>query len=214
VRPAVRAVAVGALSGLALLFIAPLLWMVSTSLKTDAQAISAHPALLPAPATVEGYGAILHAPDQPVLRWFLNSVLAAAAQSALVVSTSALAAYGLARLPLKGRKALFAMLMGTLLIPPITFLAPQFVLVARLGWVDTRWAVVVPGAAGAFGVFFLRQFFVSLPRELEEAARLDGAGPWRVFWHVVLPLSRPGGAAPPPRNIQTKNKQKRIPPFV
>lgn len=190
-RSAPRTLTIAALVALSLVFVTPLLWMLSTSLKTDAEAISAHPTLLPRTPTLQGYDSVIHAPNQPVLRWFLNSLLAAGAHSALVVSTSALAAYGLARLPLKGRKALFAMLIGTLLIPPITFLAPEFVLVARLGWVDTLWAVIVPGAAGAFGVFFLRQFFLSLPRELEEAALLDGAGPWRVFWYVVLPLSRP-----------------------
>jgi multiple sugar transport system permease protein len=179
------------LSALAVLFVAPLVWMISTSLKTDAEAISSTPSWIPAQPTLDGYTSILRAPNQPVLRWFLNSLVAAAAHALLVVATSALAAFALARLKPKGSAALTALIVGTLFIPPITFLAPQFVLVGRLGWVDTLWGVIVPGAASAFGVFFLRQFFLSLPKELEEAARLDGAGPWRVFWHVVLPLSKP-----------------------
>jgi multiple sugar transport system permease protein len=192
-----RALPPRALAGLLLLlalgalYVAPLVWMLSTSLKTDADAISTSPAWVPPSPTLEGYRTILTAPDAPVGRWFLNSVLAAAGQALLVVGTSAPAAYALARLRLPGGRAVFGLVVGTLFLPPITFLAPQFLVVGALGWLDTLWAVMVPGAASAFGVFFLHQFFASLPRELEEAARLDGASAWQVLRHVVLPLSRP-----------------------
>jgi multiple sugar transport system permease protein len=176
---------------LTLLYLAPLLWMVSTSFKTDAASVAPDPVWLPREPTLQGYTSITGATNAPVVRWFLNSLLAATGQALLVVVTSSLAAYALARLDFPGRRAVFGVVVGTLFIPPVTFLAPSFLLVGWLGWLDTLWAVTVPGAATAFGVFFLRQFFLPLPRELEEAAWLDGASPFQVFWHVILPLSRP-----------------------
>jgi len=85
----------------------------------------------------------------------------------------------------------FGAIIATLLVPPVVFLIPNYLIVQNLGWLDTLWAITVPGAAGAFGVFFLRQFFISLPPEIEEAARIDGAGDIRIFLQVVLPLARP-----------------------
>jgi multiple sugar transport system permease protein len=112
-------------------------------------------------------------------------------QSLLIVATAAMAAYALARMEFPGKRAIFAVIIGTLFIPPVILLIPNYLITSRLGWLDTLAAVIVPGAAGAFGVFFLRQFFIGLPVELEEAAALDGAGVWRTFFTVVLPLSRP-----------------------
>jgi multiple sugar transport system permease protein len=178
------------LIALSAMYVAPLVWMVATSFKTDADAVAAHPSWLPRAATVASYRAIIAAPEAPVLRWFANSVLAATGHALLVVVTSALAAYALARLEFRGKRLVSAVIIGTLFIPPVTFLTPNFLVVASLGWLDTLWAAIIPAAAGAFGVFFLRQFFLSLPHELEEAALLDGASRLEVFWHVVLPLSR------------------------
>ena len=127
----------------------------------------------------------------PVLRWLLNSVLAAGLQTLLIVVTAAMAAYAFARLEFPGKRVLFAIVLATLFVPPVILLIPNYLITSELGWLDTLAAVIVPGAAGAFGVFFLRQFFFSLPRELEEAAYLDGAGRFRTFVSVVLPLSRP-----------------------
>jgi multiple sugar transport system permease protein len=189
-RTRVPRTALIALVALSALYVAPLFWMVSTSFKTDADAVSSHPSFLPRPPTLASYRSILAAPDAPVLRWFANSLFAASAHAALLVATSALAAYALARLDFRGKRVLSAAIVGTLFIPPVTFLTPNFLIVAALGWVDTLWAAIVPGAAAAFGVFFLRQFFLSLPAELEDAARLDGASALQVFWHVILPISR------------------------
>ncbi len=176
---------------LTLLFVSPLIWMAVTSFKTSADAIAPDPQWIPATPTIGAYESTLGADDTPVFRWFINSVLAAAGQAILVVVTAALAAYALARMEFPGKKIVFAMIVSTLFVPGVILIIPNYEIVSRLAWLDSLPALIVPGAASAFGVFFLRQFFIGLPRELEEAALLDGAGPWRIFWSVVLPLSRP-----------------------
>lgn len=178
---------------LTLVFLGPLLWMFLTSFKTPDGATSIPPTLLPHPATTSGYTPLLDTSSQtPVIRWFLNSLLAGVANSVLVTATAALAAYALARLDFPGRRLVFGLVIATLFIPGFVFLVPNYLIVNSLGWLDTLWAVIVPSAGGAFGVFFLRQFFLSLPMELEEAAEIDGANRWQTFVRVVLPLSKPG----------------------
>lgn len=189
--PVPRTLAYVALVLLTLLFVSPLLYMLVTSFKTTADAGSATPQWIPDSPTLAAYREILGNPATPVLRWFLNSLLAAALQSLLIVATAALAAYALARLEFPGKKVVTLLILATLFVPPVTLLIPNYLIVGQLGWLDSLAAIVVPGAAGAFGVFFLRQFFVSLPPELEEAASLDGANRFQVFWKVILPLSRP-----------------------
>ncbi len=176
---------------LGVLFLGPLMWMVTTSFKSTNEVSQAELSVIPNDPSLEGYRRILDAPQAPVGRWFVNSLLAATLQSALVLVTATMAAYALARLDFAGKKLLTGLVLATLFVPPISLLVPNFVIVSNLGWLDSRLAVIVPGAAGAFGVFFLRQFFKSLPVELEEAALIDGCGRWRIFLKVILPLSRP-----------------------
>jgi multiple sugar transport system permease protein len=182
----------GAYAGLLLLtvlFVSPLVFMVTSSFKTNFEA--AQPTWIPKEPTTEGYNFIINAAQTPVLRWFLNSLLAAVGQTLLILITASMAAYALARMEFPGKRLLTGLIIATIFIPPIVLLIPNYVIVAELGWLDSLTAVVVPGAAGAFGVFFLRQFFVSLPRELEEAAVLDGANRFQIFTRVILPLSKP-----------------------
>ena len=173
------------------LFISPLLFVVLTSFKNAQQAVQTPPKWIPDPFTSQAYERILTASDTPVVRWFLNSMIAATLNAALVVLTSAFAAYALARLEFRGKKIVFALIVSTLFVPPVILVIPNYEIVGRLFWLDTLIAIIVPTAAGAFGVFFLRQFFMGLPIELEESAFLDGANRWQVFTRVVLPLSKP-----------------------
>ena len=178
---------------LALIFILPLLWMVSTSFKTADDATRFPLSWIPHPFTASGYRPLASTTSTtPVLRWFLNSVAAATINTALILVTASLAAYALARLTFPLRKALFGLIIATLFVPSFVLLIPNYLIVSKLGWLDSLWAVAIPSAGGAFGVFFLRQVFLSLPRQIEEAAMLDGANHLQIFVRIVLPLVRPG----------------------
>ncbi len=180
-----------ALIFITLLFVAPLLWMVSTSFKTNPETTQWPLSWVPREFSVEGYRELFNATSEtPVLRWFVNSMIAATAHAALVLVTAAPAAYALARMHFRGKGLMFAVIISTLFIPPIILITPLYLVVDTLGWLDTLLAVIVPSAAGALGVFLLRQFFVSLPRELEEAAVLDGANRFQIFTRIILPLSK------------------------
>jgi multiple sugar transport system permease protein len=147
---------------------------------------------VPTDIVIDGYRTIFKSgSESPVLRWFLNSMLAATLHAALVIAITAPAAYALARMDFRGRRIIFAMIVGTIFIPPVIFLMPNYLIVDSLGWIDSLAAIIFPYAAGAFGVFFMRQFFLAFPRELEEAALVDGANRFQVFIRIVLPLSKP-----------------------
>ena len=180
------------LIGISVVFVAPLVWMLLTSFKTTGEATAIPPAWLPREPTTRAYETLFAGNTQtPVLRWFLNSMVAAVGQAILVLVVASMAAYALARMTFRGKNVIFAVIVGTLFVPGFVMLIPNFLMVDRLGWLDTVWALIIPGAAGAFGVFFLRQFFSALPRELEEAALIEGANAWQIFTKVILPLSRP-----------------------
>ena len=181
-----------ALIALTVLFVSPLIWMLSTAFKTNQEATQLVPTWVPSDPSTEGFSAIINTTEQtPVFRWFLNSMIAALAQATIVVITASMAAYALARLEFRGKRLLTALIISTLFIPPIIFLMPTYLVLDKLQWLDSLLAVIFPGAAGAIGVFLLRQFFLSIPRELEEAAMLDNAGPWKIFFRIILPLSKP-----------------------
>ena len=176
---------------LTLLFVAPLLWMLSTSLKPNFMTTRFPPQWIPRTFSGEGYSTILTIGSaNPVLKWFLNSMIASSAHTVLVLVTASMAAYALARMHFRGKNLMFVVIVLTLVIPQFVFLIGNFLIVQYFGWLDTLLAVIVPGAAGAFGVFFLRQFFLSLPLELEEAALIDGANRLQIFLRIILPLSK------------------------
>jgi multiple sugar transport system permease protein len=146
---------------------------------------------IPKTLTLENYQKILNNPSLPIVRWFLNSTFVASAQTILILTIDALAAYAYARMEFPGRKWIFAIMLATLFLPGIMFLVPNFVTVFNLKMLNSYWGVIIPGLAGVFGVFFLRQFFETSPKELEEAAEIDGANALQTFTNVALPLARP-----------------------
>ena len=187
------------LSALAVLWLLPVVWVVVTSLKHTADIVRVPPEWIPWPATLEHYVEVLFSSSRTarIGRAFVNSIIISLGTVALVVGTSALAAYPLARMRFPGRNLVFVVIVGSLMIPNAVVLVPQYVLVQQLGWLSTYQGLIVPEAAMtfAFGVFLLRQFFLTMPRELEDAARIDGANAWQVFARIVIPLSQPVLAA-------------------
>lgn len=183
---------------IALLFIAPLIWMLSTAFKRPDDIINSMGTVSwwPHPFTLENFKIdISKAEEFPIWRWTGNSLFISLAITFLVVTIDSMAAYAYSRLKWRGRDQVFAILVATMLVPGQVLLIPSYLLIRELQWFDTYQALIIPAGAGAFGVFLLRQFFMTIPVELEEAARLDGCGPWGIFWHVILPLSRPALAA-------------------
>ena len=138
----------------------------------------------------KNYEAVLTMRDIPVLRFFINSVIVTVAVVLGQLFISSLAAYAFARLNFKWREPLFYLFLGALMFAgPVTQL-PVYLLCRSLGWLDTYWALIIPGISSAFNVFLFRQFFMQVPKELDEAARIDGAGDFRIYWKVVMPLSK------------------------
>lgn len=172
----------------ALFFLLPLLWMFITSIKPFEEWL--RPNWIPINPTWENFQSIFADPTLPVDRWFINSLIIAVIFTALILIIDSMAAYAYARMEFRGRRLLFGLLLATLVMPGIMFLIPNFVTVARLGWLGTFQGVIAPGLSGVFGVFFLRQFFQSIPKELEEAAIIDGASALKRFTSVILPISR------------------------
>ena len=199
-RPRLQTVLVTlALGVLALVWLAPIVWVMVTSLKVTADIVRLPPEWIPWPATAEHYAEVLFSSSRTarIGRAFGNSLVIALGAVVVVVVTAAMAAYPLARMRFPGRDLVFTLLVGSLMITNAVVLVPQYVLVQRLGWLSTYQGLIVPEAAMtfAFGVFLLRQFFVTMPGDLEEAARIDGANAWQIFTRIVLPLSQPVLAA-------------------
>jgi multiple sugar transport system permease protein len=173
----------------ALAIVFPFVWMVLTSFRTQ-QEIFAQPGnLIPATFNVENYVRIWS--ELPFARLFLNSVIFAGGATLLSVFFDSLAAYALARLSFPGKTVAFMLVLATLMVPYQITLVPLFQTVFDLHWLDTYQGLIVPRATSAFGIFLLRQFFVSVPRDLDQAARIDGAGEFRIYWSIMLPLAKP-----------------------
>lgn len=174
----------------------PIFWMVAQSLTPERDIYVWPLRLFPERPTLQNYWNVLYSrPDLPLLRWYFNSFLTAFASTALVLVVASLAAYGYARLEFPGRNQLFFGLLSTLMIPGAVTLIPVFLILRELGLIDTYWALILPHGTSVFAVFLLRQFFQSIPKELEEAAVLDGCTRLQVYWHIMLPLSHSALAA-------------------
>jgi putative chitobiose transport system permease protein len=173
----------------AVLMLLPLLWLVSTSLKGPAEDIfTSPPALLPAQPSLEAYGRLFA--DHPIGTYLLNSAIVSAVAVAANLLFCSLAAYPLARLRFSGRGLVLALVVATILIPFQVVMIPLYLLMVQIGLRNSLWALIMPQAATAFGIFLLRQSFLGVPVELEEAARIDGCSPLGEWWNVMLPAAR------------------------
>ncbi|PLT31052.1 carbohydrate ABC transporter permease [Peribacillus deserti] len=175
-----------------LIFIVPIIWMLATSFKTDQEAFTAGLKWLPEVFTLENYQYALGGnADTPVLQWMGNSLFVGIVGTLIVLVVDTLAAYGLARLDVPFKKFFIAMFIGSLTIPWVITFLPLYMEFNTFGLLDTYAVLILPYSANAFGVFLLYQYFRGFPKELEEAAFLDGANKWQVFTKVVLPSARP-----------------------
>lgn len=171
------------------LMVIPFLWMLTTSLKQPGAVLSVPPEIIPRQPTLDSYRRVLE--TVPLARMFANSTIVTAISVASQLITSLLAAYAFARMQWRGRNAVFLLYLATLMVPSQVTITPLFIMMQRLGWVDTYQGLVAPGLVSAFGTFLLRQAMLSVPREYEEAAFLDGGNHWTVFRHVVVPMIGP-----------------------
>lgn len=174
-----------------LLMILPIALVFITSLKPDAEIIHFR-GVLPQVWTLDNFRTILGTPEEiPIFRWFFNSLFISSSVTLLVLWIDSMAAYALARLDLPHKKPVFSLILATLMVPGQICLVPVYLILNELGWLDTPWALIIPAGAGAFGVFLLHQFFLGIPRDLEDAGAIDGCTRFGVYWRLVLPLSKP-----------------------
>jgi multiple sugar transport system permease protein len=194
-----RGLAPGALALHALLIagsvvmLLPFAWMLSTSLKLPPDIFTYPPVWIPNPIAWQNY--VKTVTVMPFGRFYLNSLIVTTGVTLLQLLTSSLAAFAFARMRFPGRNVLFLLYLATLMIPFQVTMIPNFLLVRTLGWYDTYQALILPPAFSAFSTFLLRQYFLGIPRDLDEAARIDGATSLRIWWQVILPLAGPAIAA-------------------
>ncbi len=176
-----------------LTMVAPFLWMISTSLKSPGQVFSFHKdwweEWLPVSFVWQNYVKVWQ--TVPFACFYLNSIFVTACVTFGQVATSAMAAYAFARLRFHGRERIFFAYLATMMVPGAVTMIPVFILLRHLGWVDTFKALILPGIFTAYGTFMLRQFFLTLPKDLEDAAKIDGCSYLGIFWKIILPLSKP-----------------------
>jgi multiple sugar transport system permease protein len=183
------------LAGATAIALAPFAWMLITALKTSAEVHRWPPLLWPEHPTLDNFRAALATGNFP--RLLANSTVIALIVAVSNVLLDSMAAFAFARLSFPGRDALFAVVLGTMMLPAVVTIIPLFLIVKSLpapgagGWLNTYLGIAAPGAATAFGIFMFRQYFNTIPKELDEAAMMDGAGPWWIYWHIALPLARP-----------------------
>jgi multiple sugar transport system permease protein len=180
------------LSVVALLFVLPLIWMISVSLKPDAEVLQYPPRFFPQHPEVAAYGQVIRSESFDFLLYARNTLIIVGLSLVGMVLASAIAAYGFARIHFPGRGIMFAVCLATMMIPFPVIMVPTYMIFKHLGWIGTFLPLWVPAWFGsAFNIFLLRQFFLGIPKELEESAVLDGCSSWGCFWRIMLPLSKP-----------------------
>ena len=177
--------------GLSCIFMIPLVWLVSSSLKEQGQVFAYPPVWIPDPVKWSNYPEALE--RAPLLLWLRNTSFITVMTIIGNVVTSSMVAFGFARLRFPGRNVLFVLLLSTMMLPEVVTLIPRFILFRAVGWVDTFWPLTVPAffGGGAYNIFLVRQFYLTIPTDFDEAARLDGASNWMIWWRILVPLSLP-----------------------
>lgn len=183
------------LTALALVFLFPFYWLLVSAFKTQAQIFALPPQMGPAPPHAQNFAKL--ARETTIFRAFLNSVIVAVGHVSLSLFLCSLAGFAFAKYPrAPGRDSLFAFVLGTMMIPGAVTLIPVFLVLVRLHMINTYWAMIIPGAAGAFGIFWMRQYIgANVPDDLIAAARIDGCSEFGIYWRVVAPIARPALAA-------------------
>ncbi|WP_324715537.1 carbohydrate ABC transporter permease [Carboxydochorda subterranea] len=184
-----RGIALAILTAYAFLALVPLYWLFATSLIAQNAVLKFPPALFPNPPTLENYARLLKA--GPIGRWLLNSSVVAATVTFFTVLFDSMAGYGFAKKRFPGRDQIFWTIIAMMIIPGQVTLVPIFIVMSRLGLLNTLYAVVLPALADVFGVFLMRQFILTIPSELEDAARIDGAGAFTIYSRIIVPLAAP-----------------------
>jgi multiple sugar transport system permease protein len=192
-RRVVDTIYYAALIAMAAIFAFPFFWTVSSSLKEPSELYTFPPQMLPAVPRWENYATVLLNPRVPFLTWVGNSLFVVILSTAGIVITASMAGYAFARFDFRGKNLIFLATLGTLMLPSQVTLIPQYVLFHKLGWINTLNPLWVPFwfGGGAFSIFLMRQFIMTLPKELDESAVIDGAGYARIFWNILLPLCKP-----------------------
>ncbi len=181
--------AYGALLLTAITMVFPFYWMVATSLKSEARVFAFPPDWIPSPAILSNYTYILT--ELPFGRYIFNSVKVSSLWTLGIILSSSLAAYAFARVRFWGREVLFVITLGALMIPGQITMIPLYVVMTRIGWVDTHLPLIVPAYFGsAFGIFLMRQYFMTIPQELNDAAKIDGCSHFGIYWRIMMPLAK------------------------
>ena len=170
--------------------ILPFIWMLSTSFKLPQDIFGYPPRLIPENLVLDNYLYIFQ--EKNLLRVLANTFFVALSTTLLSLFFTALGGYGFAKFNFLGKNILFALLLATMIIPGAVMMVPSFVIMRELGWVDKFWPLIIPGAANAFGIFFFRQYISTINDELMDAARIDGASEFKIFWSIILPIISPG----------------------
>jgi multiple sugar transport system permease protein len=173
----------------AIIMIIPFLWMISTSFKSYGDSMQVPPDIIPKEWHPENYSKVFESVD--FFKYYLNTIIVTVGRTLSQLLLCSLAAFAFARMKFPFKNVIFIMILSVLMVPPQVILIPNYAILANLGWIDTFYALIVPGIFSAFGVFLLRQFFMGIPKELDEAAIIDGCSWWGIYWRVLLPNSTP-----------------------
>lgn len=173
----------------AIVMMIPFLWMVSTSLKSFGESMQVPPVIIPKEWHFDNFLKVFESVN--FLKYYINTIIVTTGRTLAQLFLCSLAAFAFARMKFPFKNTIFIAILTVLMVPPQVILIPNYAIMSRLGWLDTFYALIVPGIFSAFGVFLLRQFFMGIPKELDEAATIDGCSWWGIYWKVILPISTP-----------------------